>query len=279
MSWISTTVQNFVQIGLGVAVLRMRNFHCAVRKFGYLQGISLYNSVSYFIFDSKNFARTSRSCCQQSSWTVELADHTYDGRRVARRTQGISYMSVDRKVLTAFLPSRVGLLYTLFLQLYSSWQDFDWYSASCSLSAVEELLGYSWYRGNVQTPGPLVLWLSAKSIVPRHLSIAQVLSQQCLPGFKKNIFWENINGCRVILLLLILYNTLVSVTELLAKDRKYDDLLPHTWLAVERATGIIINCGKFEDLVLMIAKRRTYRHRDRDIIHACYSIVFWQRRC
>ena len=33
--------------------------------------------------------------------------------------------------------------------------------------------------------------------------------------------------CRVILLLLILYNTLVSVTELFAKDRKYDDLLPY----------------------------------------------------
>jgi len=30
--------------------------------------------------------------------------------------------------------------------------------------------------------------------------------------------------------------------------------------------GIIINnSGKFEDLVLMTAKRQTYRHRDRDI--------------
>ena len=28
-------------------------------------------------------------------------------------------------------------------------------------------------------------------------------------------------------MLLILYNTLVSVTELFAKDRKYDDLLPY----------------------------------------------------
>ena len=47
---------------------------------------------------------------------------------------------------------------------------------SCSLFAVEELLGYSWYRGNVQTPGPLVLWLSSKSIVLRHLSIASAFS-------------------------------------------------------------------------------------------------------
>ena len=41
--------------------------------------------------------------------------------------------------------------------------------------------------------------------------------------------------------------------------------------------GIIINnSGKFEDLVLMIAKRQAYRHRDRDIIQTCCSrpIVF-----
>jgi len=63
----------------------------------------------------------------------------------------------------------------------------------------------------VQTPGLFVLWLSPKSIVPRHLSIAQVLSQLCLRNFF-NPFLEKINGCRVILLLLILYNTLVSVT-------------------------------------------------------------------
>jgi len=116
---------------------------------------------------------------QQSSRTVELVDHTYDGRRVARRR----HTSVDRNALTALLRSRMGLLWTLFLQLCSSWQDFIWYSVSCSLSAIEELLGYSWYRANVQTPGPLVLWLSSKSIVLCHLSIAQVLSRLCLPDF------------------------------------------------------------------------------------------------
>ena len=108
-----------------------------------------------FLLELKNFARASQSCCQQSSRTVELVDHTYDGRRVARRT----HTSVDRSALTALLRSRMGLLCTLFLQWCSSWQDFVWYSVSCSLSAVEELLDYSWYRGNVQTPGPLVLWL------------------------------------------------------------------------------------------------------------------------
>ena len=75
--------------------------------------------------------------------------------------------------------------------------------------------------------------------------------------FLKTLYWEKVNGCRVILLLLILYNTLVSVTELFAKDRKYDDLLPYS-LAVERAI-IIINSGKFEDLLLIIAKRQTQR--------------------
>ena len=40
-------------------------------------------------------------------------------------------------------------------------------------------------------------------------------------------FWEEVNGCHVILLLLILYNILVSVTELFAKDRKYDNLLAY----------------------------------------------------
>jgi len=118
---------------------------------------------------------------QQRSRTVELVDHTYDGRRVARRTH--THKSVDRNALTAFLRSRMGFLWTLFLQLCSSWQDFVWYSVSCSLSAVDELLGYSWYRGNAQTLGPLVLWLSSKSIVLRHLSIAKVLSRLCLPDF------------------------------------------------------------------------------------------------
>ena len=78
---------------------------------------------------------------QQSSRTVELVDYTYDGRRVARCT------SVDRSAVTALLRSHMDLLCNLFLQWCSSWQDFVWYSVSCSLSAVEELLGYSWYRG------------------------------------------------------------------------------------------------------------------------------------
>jgi len=185
---------------------------------------------------------------QQSSGTVELVDHTYDGRRVARRT----HTSVDRNALAALLRSRMGLLWTLFLQLCSSWQDFVWYSVSCSLSAVEE---------------QLVPRKCADARTTRSLVVIKVdrstSSQYCASAFSAvssrfflTFFWENVNGCRVILLLLILYNTLVSVTELSVKDRKYDDLLPcPTWLAVKRATGIIINNSrKFEDLVFMIAQ-------------------------
>ena len=59
-------------------------------------------------------------------------------------------------------------------------------------------------------------------------------SQYCASAFSPvpsrfftTFSWEKVNSCRVILLLLILYNTLVSVTELFAKDRKYDNLLPY----------------------------------------------------
>jgi len=50
---------------------------------------------------------------QQSLRTVELVDH---GQRVAKRT----HTSVDRNALAALLRSRMGLLWTLFLQLCSS---------------------------------------------------------------------------------------------------------------------------------------------------------------
>ena len=128
---------------------------------------------------------------RKQSWrTVELVDHTYDSRRHTRHTRH-THTSVDRNALTALLRSRMGFLWTVFLQWCSSWQDFVWYSVSCSLSAAEELLGYSWYRGNVQTPGPLVRWLWSKSIVLRHLSIAQMFSQLCLPYFKNHFLWKS----------------------------------------------------------------------------------------
>ena len=65
--------------------------------------------------------------------TVKLVDHTYDGRRVV----AVYYRSVDCNPLNSI----TSICCTaLFLQLCSSWQDFNWHCASCSLSAVAELL-------------------------------------------------------------------------------------------------------------------------------------------
>jgi len=76
--------------------------------------------------DLENFATASRSCCQQNSSTVELVDHTYDG---CGWTHIVYYTSVDCSPITPILRFVVNLLYNLFLQLCSSWQDFDWHSA------------------------------------------------------------------------------------------------------------------------------------------------------
>ena len=66
-----------------------------------------------------------------------------DLRRSTHRswTHIVYYTSVDHNALTPLLPFVVDLLHNLFLQLWSSWQDFDWRrvarsvcgsSASCS---------------------------------------------------------------------------------------------------------------------------------------------------
>ena len=65
--------------------------------------------------DLENFATTSRSCCQQNSSTVELVDHSHDGRLIV----AVYYTSVDRNALTPLLRILVDLLYNLFLQLGS----------------------------------------------------------------------------------------------------------------------------------------------------------------
>jgi len=114
----------------------------------------------------------------------------------------------------------------------------------------------------------------ADARITRSLVVIKVdrsTSQYCTSAFSavsciflKTFFWEKANGCRVILLLLILHNILVSVTKLFAKDPKL------------RGTshGHHQQFWDFEDLLLMIAKRQTYSHRDRDVIQTCYSIVF-----
>ena len=63
-------------------------------------------------------------------------------RRSTRRgwTYIVYYRSVDRNAQTPLVPVVLDLLYNLFLQLCSSWQDFDWHSASRGPSATAELL-------------------------------------------------------------------------------------------------------------------------------------------
>jgi len=147
---------------------------------------------------------------QQSSRTVELVDYTYDGRRVARRT----HTSVDRNALTALLRSRMGLLWTF----------------SCNCAAVDKILTDAECRVVQSVCSKRASWLQlvqrkcADARTTRSLAVIKVdrstSSQYCACAFSaassrflKTFFWKKVNGCRVTLLLLILYNTLVSVTK------------------------------------------------------------------
>ena len=62
-------------------------------------GLAIFNGTLLWNFvhnsrNEKNFATPSRSYCQHSCSTVELVDHTYDGRRVvAGRTQFVTRRS------------------------------------------------------------------------------------------------------------------------------------------------------------------------------------------
>ena len=97
-------------------------------------------------FESKstsfgNFAPNSglRKFCKSIALSTKLVDgracrrHLYDNRRVVASY----YTSVRCNPLTPLLWFVVDLLYNLFIQLCSSWQDFDWYSALRASSAVE----------------------------------------------------------------------------------------------------------------------------------------------
>jgi len=103
-------------------------------------------------------------------------------------------------------------------------------------------------------------------------------SQYCASAFSavSSGFFKPFSG-NTLMVVVLFYCCLFCITLLSQWLRRTANTTTYcpTWLAVERATGIIINnSGKFEDLVLMIAKRQTYRLRDRDIIQTCYSIVF-----
>ena len=77
----------------------------------------------------ENFATASRSCYQQNLSMVEVVDHTCDGWRIV----AVYYMLVSCNAVTLFLRLVVVLLYNLFLQLCSSWQDFSWRRVSRSI--------------------------------------------------------------------------------------------------------------------------------------------------
>jgi len=62
--------------------------HRVLRKFGYLQN----NGTLSKTLDFENFATASQSCSQQNSSTVELVDHTYDGRRVGGSTHTLLHV-------------------------------------------------------------------------------------------------------------------------------------------------------------------------------------------
>jgi len=84
--------------------------HCVLMKFDYLQKIrALPSETLSQTLDLENFATTSRSCCQQNSSTVELVDHSHDGRLIV----AVYYTSVDRNALTPLLRILVGLVIQL----------------------------------------------------------------------------------------------------------------------------------------------------------------------
>ena len=71
-----------------------------------------------------------------------------------------------------------------------------------SVYAVEELLGYSWYRGNVhaaaRTTRSLVVIKVDRSTSSQYCTSAfSAVSSRFFATF---FFWEKVNGCRVILL-------------------------------------------------------------------------------
>jgi len=70
---------------------------------------------------SENFTRESRSCCgKKAHQQSRLLRHVLDGRCHAHRAHIVYYMLVDRNCFV------MDLLHNLFLQLFSSWHDFDW---------------------------------------------------------------------------------------------------------------------------------------------------------
>jgi len=73
-----------------------------------LRHLELYPTL--LLWTLENFATVSRSSCQQNSSTVELVDHTYDGRCVVAWVTLVHYTSVDSNTITPLLPICCGFV-------------------------------------------------------------------------------------------------------------------------------------------------------------------------
>jgi len=111
--------------------------HCVIRKFG----ISKNKGTSLSIFIPNSGLRKVRGG-KLIVLSTKLVDGRVCWRRSTRRgwTHIVYYTSVDRNPVTPLLWFAADSLYNLFLQLLSSWLDFDWHSASRGPSTVAELV-------------------------------------------------------------------------------------------------------------------------------------------
>ena len=87
---VSVTSQNGIQTAERIEVILgwERTFADRTLRYNQYKEIWVSPKIRYFLPelcetpDCRNFARLSRPRCQQNSLTVELVDHTYDGRRI-----------------------------------------------------------------------------------------------------------------------------------------------------------------------------------------------------
>ena len=91
--------------------------HCILRKFVYFQKLRVLPSGSLLqTLDLENFATASRWCGRLNSSTVELVDHTYEGRAPRDWIHTVCYSLIDCNPLTPLLRFILDLLQNLFLR-------------------------------------------------------------------------------------------------------------------------------------------------------------------
>jgi len=114
--------------------------HCIIRKFGYMQKWGYFPlELGPKTLDFENFA-TVKSIALSTKLVDDRTCWRHGHLYVSRRVVAVYYTSISCNNLTRLLWFVVDLLYNLFLQLWSSWQDFHWHSVSRGPSAVAEFL-------------------------------------------------------------------------------------------------------------------------------------------